>query len=150
MPDVPLISHEFSNPLFVKIFCRTYERKKTVRGDIGSTTSFEDYVKKQSKQVKRSAGLSNDTHLWRIIIKPFAEWMGQNATGRILSKKAHEIIEAALPGKSVVVLQEMKRHWSLYQSTPLQMKVRLAVTNIDSRIRDSATISLLGTYSITI
>lgn len=113
MPDVPLISREFSNPLFVKIFCRTYERKKTVRGDIGSTTLFEDYVRKQSNQVKRAAGLPNDTHLWRIVIKPFAEWMGQNATGRILSKKAHEIIEAALPGKSVILLQEMERHWLL-------------------------------------
>lgn len=113
MPDIPLISHEFNNPLFIKIFCRTYTRKKTVRGDIGSTTLFEDYVKKQSKQVKSAAHLSNDTHLWRAIIKPFAEWMGQNATSRVLSKKAHEIVEAALPGKSVIVLQEMERHWLL-------------------------------------
>lgn len=113
MPDVPLISHEFNNPLFVKIFCRTYERKKTVRGDVGSTTLFEDYVKKQSNQVKRAAHLPNDTRLWNIIIKPFAEWMGRNATSRILSKKAHEIVETALPGKSIAVLQEMERHWLL-------------------------------------
>lgn len=113
MPDVPLISHEFNNPLFVKIFCRTYARKKTVRGDVGSTTLFEDYIKKQAKLVIKTAGLPKGTQLWKVAIKPFAEWMGQNATGRILSKKAHEIVEVALPGKSTVVLQEMERHWLL-------------------------------------
>jgi len=113
MPDVPLISHEFNNPLFVKIFCRTYAKKRTVRGDIGSTTLFEDYVRYQTKQVKRSAGLPSNTHIWNTFIKPLAEWMGQNATNRVLDNKAHNLIEKMAPGKSSIILQEMERHWLL-------------------------------------
>jgi hypothetical protein len=113
MPEVPLIAPEFRNPLFVKIFCKTYSRKKTVRGDMGSTTLFEDYIRRQTRYVCRAAGLPNTAQLWDGLVKPIAEWMGENGTDRILENKAKELIESTFPGKSNDVLPEMQRHWLL-------------------------------------
>jgi hypothetical protein len=113
MPDVPLIATEFRNPLFVKIFCKTYSRKKTVRGDMGSTTLFEDYIRRQTRYVRRAAKLPATAQLWDGLVKPIAEWMGENGTDRILENKAKELIESAFPGKSNDVLAEMQRHWLL-------------------------------------
>ncbi len=113
MPDVPLIAPEFRNPLFVKIFCKTYSRKKTVRGDMGSTTLFEDYIRRQTRYVLRGAQLPTTTRLWDGLVKPIAEWMGENGTDRILESKAKELIESVFPKKSNDVLAEMQRHWLL-------------------------------------
>lgn len=118
LPDVPLIAPEFRNPLFIKIFCKTYTRTRTVRGHVGATTLFEDYVKKQTKQVLRTVGEpQNRDHIWKKIIKPFAEWMGENGTARILETKARQLVEVHYPGKSKQILQEMQRYW-LLSKTP--------------------------------
>ncbi len=118
LPEVPLIAPEFSNPLFIKIFCRTYSRTRTVRGHVGATTLFEDYVRKQTKQVLRNVGeTQNRDHIWKRIMKPFAEWMGENGTARILDRKACQLIDLHYPGKSKQILQEMQRYW-LLSKTP--------------------------------
>jgi hypothetical protein len=118
LPEVPLIAPEFKNPLFIKIFCRTYSRTKTVRGHMGATTLFEDYIKKQTKQVLRKIGEPRGrSDIWKKVIKPFAVWMGENGKARILESKAQELIELEYPGKSKQLLQEMQRQW-LISKTP--------------------------------
>lgn len=114
LPEVPLIAQEFRNPLFIKIFCRAYANKRTVRGHLGSSKVFEDYVKKQAKQVLRNIGEQpRPEQLWNGIIKSFAEWMGENGSGRILATKAKQMAELKYPGKSKELLQEMQRYWLL-------------------------------------
>lgn len=114
LPEVPLIAPEFRNPLFIKIFCRAYANKRTVRGHLGSSKVFEDYVKKQAKQVLQNIGEQpRPEQLWNGVIKAFAEWMGENGSGRILESKAKQIAELKYPGKSKELLQEMQRYWLL-------------------------------------
>ena len=113
IPEVPLIAPEFRNPLFIKIFCKTYSRKKTVRGKTGSTTLFEDYVRKQTRSIRKSANLTSAAEIWDPLIKPIAEWMGENGTDRILEAKARELVGQVFPGKSSLLLTEMQRHWLL-------------------------------------
>jgi len=113
IPEVPLIAPEFRNPLFIKIFCKTYSRKKTVRGKTGSTTLFEDYVRKQTQFIRKSANLPGAAQIWNPLIKPIAEWMGENGTDRILEIKAKQLIDVVFPGKSTLILNEMQRHWLL-------------------------------------
>jgi hypothetical protein len=118
LPEVPLIAPEFKNPLFIKIFCRTYSKTKTVRGHMGATTLFEDYVRKQTKQVLKKIGEpQGKSDIWKKVIKPFAVWMGENGKARILESKARDLIELQYPGKSSQLLQEMQRQW-LISKTP--------------------------------
>ena len=113
MPEVPLIAPEFKNPLFIKVFCKTYAKKKTVKGATGSTTLFEDYVKKQTKAVLKSAGLPYANRLWNNLVKPMAEWMGANGKEYIPRSRASAIINAIYPGHADVLLREMERSWLL-------------------------------------
>lgn len=93
LPEIPIINPEFKNPLFLRIFCKSYTTPgKTPRGH-GATHVFEHYVANQSLKVYKELGIKLPSkYLWINLIKPIGVWMGQNGTNRVLQKKLVEII----------------------------------------------------------
>ena len=75
-PNVPLLSEEFSRPLFLKTLCKSLQsfadstkRKKIgdlASGQKGMTTIFEDFIKSVGKGVEAEFGLPGLT-CWRIL-----------------------------------------------------------------------------------
>ena len=75
-PNVPLLSEEFSRPLFLKILCKSLQsftdktkRKKIAdmaSGQKGMTTIFEDFIKSVGKRVEADLGLRRQT-CWQIL-----------------------------------------------------------------------------------
>ncbi|MBI4229177.1 MAG: hypothetical protein HY693_05575, partial [Deltaproteobacteria bacterium] len=83
-PEVPILVPEFSNPLFLKLLCKSLEgatvRKKhrqiedIASGQKGMTYIFEFFVKERGKHIERSLGLSRG-YTWNNVFKKIAEEM---------------------------------------------------------------------------
>lgn len=116
LPKVPIVAPEFRNPLFLKLFCQTYNTKGSFRGCEGSTHLFEAYCKAQGAEVLNALSLPADkSRIWKKIIKPIAQWMAENGQDRILEAKACEVIAAETDfiGREKEILGLLQRHWLL-------------------------------------
>jgi hypothetical protein len=114
LPEVPILAPEFRNPLFLKLFCETYDKPSDFRGHLGTTKLFEAYVKKQGKSVMQAMGEPNtNNRVWNEIIRSLAIWMGDHGIERILENKVLELLDAVMPGKSKQLLRELERQWLL-------------------------------------
>jgi len=118
LPEIPLLMPEFQNPLFLKIFCQTYEGEESLpRGALWGTKLFERYVKKMGGQIYREIGLPRSRrgeagHLfWDLIVKRIAESMGEKSVDRLAQRRLLEIVENVVPGHSRPILEGMKHHW---------------------------------------
>ncbi|MCK4395994.1 ATP-binding protein [candidate division WOR-3 bacterium] len=120
LPDVPLLTPEFQNPLFLKLFCQTYEgQEKFQRGHLWGTDLFEDYVIKMGDRICKEFGLpigrkyKGKNIFWDLIMKKIAEWMGEKGKDVIHPSKVLEIIEEIIPGRSGDILLSMEKNWLL-------------------------------------
>ena len=93
LPEIPIINPEFKNPLFLRIFCKSYTKPgKTPRGH-GATHVFEHYIANQSLKIYEEIGVElPPKYLWINLIKPIGIWMGKNGTNKIHHRKLIEII----------------------------------------------------------
>lgn len=84
-PEIPLLTEEFSNPLFLKLMCKSLkelgkgkhpEVKDIAAGQVGMLKILEDYIKKVSKRsVEKDYGLKIG-YVWSKY-KDFAKEMGK-------------------------------------------------------------------------
>lgn len=74
IPDTPVLYEEFRNPLFLKIFCESYDANecKKPRGHI-MTNIFEQYVVKKTKVISKHLDKKD---LWKGVVKPISEHLG--------------------------------------------------------------------------
>lgn len=95
LPEIPIVDPEFKNPLFLRIFCKSYSTPgKTPRGH-GATHVFEHYIANQSEKIYGELGITLPSkYLWIHIIKPIGVWMGKNGTNRLLHQKLVDFINA--------------------------------------------------------
>lgn len=93
LPEIPIVNPEFKNPLFLRIFCKSYTTPgKTPRGH-GATHVFEHYITNQSLRVYKELGIKlPPKYLWNNLIKRIGIWMGKNGTNNIQQHKLLEII----------------------------------------------------------
>lgn len=85
-PEVPLLTPEFSNPLFLKLFCKALEEatvnkkhkqiKDIASGQKGMTYIFESFVKERGKHIESAFGLSRG-YCWNNVFKKIAEKMAE-------------------------------------------------------------------------
>ncbi len=85
-PEVPLLTPEFSNPLFLKLFCKSLEDatvrmkhkqiKDIASGQKGMTYIFESFVKERGRHIENSFGLSRG-YCWNNVFKKIAEKMAE-------------------------------------------------------------------------
>ena len=99
LPEIPLLLPDFSNPLFLTIFCKTHKGgKKQIKGHAGFTTIFEDYVIQQGDEVLSSFGFTTGRvqgihPIWDLTFKDIALWMSRNGSERIPASEAEIIIK---------------------------------------------------------
>lgn len=99
LPEIPLLLPDFSNPLFLTIFCKTHKGgKKPIKGHGGFTTIFEDYVIEQGDGVLGSFDLpkgrvSGKHSIWDLVFKDIALWMSKSNSERIPAREAEKIIK---------------------------------------------------------
>jgi len=84
LPEVPLLTPEFSNPYFLKLFCETLEHAVIKRqhrqirdiasGQTGMLNIFEAYVKERSSRVARAFGWDR-VAIWRLLKEDVAASM---------------------------------------------------------------------------
>lgn len=121
-PDLPLLFPDFTNPLFLKIFCETYQQNGTtvqLRGHLGFTKVFEQYVKKQGKKALTDIGSTNldaQDLVWRKTIKKIADYMVTNKTERIPVYEAESIVRAIFPGQEKAFLDALEKNWLLLKN----------------------------------
>lgn len=111
LPEVPLLTPEFQNPLFLMLFCRGLEHrrgrpgKQAFRGHEGSTYIFEQFVKNAARKVAKEFSLApgRDTKgrhvIWDTVVEQIAERMArQRGMGsRVSEEGVLAIVEAAHP-----------------------------------------------------
>lgn len=106
LPEIPILYPEFQNPLFLKLFCEAFKKRKQTRakqdifrGHEGSTFIFETFIDKVSRPLVRKYGLVKKTNLdvWNSIIKPIAKTMVATNSDRISESALHSIIHASHP-----------------------------------------------------
>lgn len=100
LPEVPLLIPDFSNPLFLKLFCQSLEKistrqkhrqiKEIASGQVGMTHIFEFFIKKRGKGIEREFNL-NSGQCWRII-KKIAKEMAENKRDWILKEGMEQIL----------------------------------------------------------
>lgn len=86
-PEVPLLTPEFSNPLFLKLLCKslegaTVEKKHKQINDIasgqkGMTYIFESFVRERGKHIENALGLERG-YCWDNVVKKIAEKMAES------------------------------------------------------------------------
>lgn len=86
-PEVPLLTPEFSNPLFLKLFCKSLEDatvknkhkqiKDIASGQKGMTYIFESFVRERGRHIENFFNLPHG-YCWNNIFKKIAEKMAEN------------------------------------------------------------------------
>lgn len=106
LPEIPILYPEFRHPLFLKLFCEAFRKRRQTRakqdifqGHEGSTFIFETFIDKVSRPLVRKYGLVKKTNLdvWNSIIKPIAKTMVATNSDRISESALHSIIHASHP-----------------------------------------------------
>lgn len=119
-PEVPLLGPEFTNPLFLKLFCSAFsgEKPRSFRGHEGGTHIFEAYAKKVGPRINSELGRGDEApqYVWTELIKPIATWMGEQGAEEIPVEDAQAFAETAFPGRGVDALASAESHALLMKS----------------------------------
>ncbi|HWZ23395.1 MAG TPA: ATP-binding protein [Cytophagaceae bacterium] len=101
LPEIPILSPEFSNPLFLKLFCESLEgatiKKKHAQihaissGQKGMTNILEDIVIKKGEKIAKSFGFV-PKFVWQLIKDDFASSIADKGNGWILLSEAQQIL----------------------------------------------------------
>lgn len=100
-PEVPILVPEFSNPLFLKLFCKSIEKatikkkhrqiKDIASGQKGMTYIFEFFVKERGNHIEKSFGLSRG-YTWNNVFKKIAEEMAESKKEWLSKKEIEKIV----------------------------------------------------------
>lgn len=95
-PEVPLLIQEFSNPLFLKLFCKSLEEatvkkkhkqiKDIASGQKGMTYIFEFFVRERGKHIEKLFNLPIG-YCWNNVFKKIAEKMAEGGREWIARKE---------------------------------------------------------------
>jgi len=136
-PDLPLLFPDFTNPLFLKIFCETYQNNGNtvqLRGHLGFTHIFEQYVIKQGKKALTDIGSTNldaQNLVWRKTIKKITDYMVLNQTDRIPVVDAEDIARAVFPTQTKEFLGVLENNWLLLKNPVQSDKPPFGVIGFD-------------------
>jgi hypothetical protein len=76
LPNFPILDSEFSNPLFLRLFCETVEKvdiqkkhnhlKEIASGQSGMTKVLEDFIREKGKNINSKIGINSST-VWKSV-----------------------------------------------------------------------------------
>ncbi len=115
LPEVPLLTPEFQNPLFLHLFCKAFQRqvrnhsrkrkKMIYRGHEGATYIFEQFVKSVADRLavkyKLPPGRSGGQYvIWDTIIEKIACKMAEGDVDRVAELEVVKIIRDSHPNRN--------------------------------------------------
>lgn len=101
-PAIPILSPEFSRPLFLKLFCeglRGREAKTAPSGHRGMTDVLEDFARSVGRRIVRDLGNRAQTKLPWECLKDVASRMAQLGRDSLDRPDAESIVNARASGK---------------------------------------------------
>lgn len=121
LPEIPVLTPEFQNPLFLLLFCRAFEdrakknknsnkSKQIFRGHEGATYIFENFVKSIADRMATQLGLpkgrtkNGNYIIWDTVIEKVAEEMVEQNVDRISEEKLKDIVARSHPDISAPIL----------------------------------------------
>jgi hypothetical protein len=102
-PNIPLLVPEFSNPLFLKIFCQGLEKRRLTRiskGLKGITAIFNFFIDAIHEALWLRLDYDPSTNLAQQAVNLLAQRMAETGNPWIERSQASNIINSLLPGKS--------------------------------------------------
>lgn len=109
LPEIPLLTPEFQNPLFLLLFCKAFQRrgkknnnkkqKQVFRGHEGATYIFEAFVDSVSKRISKQFGIGKGagTNIWDTVIEKIAAEMVNQNDDRISEDQVVDIAKNGYP-----------------------------------------------------
>ena len=108
LPEVPLLEQEFSNPLFLKLFCEALE-KVTVKkkhaqlesitaGQRGMTHILEYFVDEKDRAISKSLGIPHGL-CWKFLKDVFAPQLAANYTDSMPLTEAARLADGIQPAR---------------------------------------------------
>ena len=132
LPEIPLVMPEFQNPLFLLMYCIAFGRKnrdlvdkpinqlkkiKPIRGQVGFTHVFEEYVKNAADQIAKECDLPKGRNkkgeyiIWDTVIEKIAEQMVKLNADRIAENELIDLVKKAHPSiDHSNLIKEMERN----------------------------------------
>ncbi|MBK8298752.1 MAG: ATP-binding protein [Saprospiraceae bacterium] len=121
LPEIPILTPEFQNPLFLLLFCKAFEKrskkniktgkeKQIFRGHEGATYIFENFVKSCSSQIvnqfklPKGRTVNGDHIIWDIVIEKVAQKMIEANKNTISEEFLCNIINTSHPEINVAEL----------------------------------------------
>ena len=104
-PDFPLLVPEYSNPLFLKLFCQSLHQTGEAtlpRGATGITALFARFLQGANHQLShaRRCNYRKESDLVAKAVQALAERMLDRSVDSVPFSEFHEICEAILPGRT--------------------------------------------------
>lgn len=105
LPEIPLLTPEFQNPLFLLLFCKAFEnvsktkKAKSFRGHEGATYIFEKYVDSVSRKIEKKFHINHGAgrNIWDTVIEKIAETMVDRNVDRLFEDEVLNLIKYAHP-----------------------------------------------------
>ena len=109
LPEIPLLTPEFQNPLFLLLFCKAFQgrakkntgkkNKQIFRGHEGASFIFETYIDKISKSIENYFNIDHGAgkNIWDTIIEKIAMKMVAKNVDRISEIELKEIVASSHP-----------------------------------------------------
>ena len=142
LPEIPLLTPEFQNPLFLFLFCKAFckrnkktKQKQIFRGHEGATYIFESFVDSVSYKLSKRFGISTarNENLWDKIIEKIAEAMVINSTDKISEDIAYKLVKGAYPSINAhEFIKELERNMLLVK-IPRYSSVKGGYEGLDFR-----------------
>jgi len=105
LPEIPLLTPEFQNPLFLLLFCKAFENtvgkkpKKSFKGHEGATHIFEKYVDSVSRKIEKKFKIDHGQgkNVWDTVIEKIAEEMVNKNVDRLFETNVLSLINKSHP-----------------------------------------------------
>lgn len=127
LPEIPILTPEFQNPLFLLLFCRGISKrgknkrnKEAFRGHEGATYIFEQFIKAGSDKISRQFNLGKGRNskgeyvIWDTIIEKIAAKMATNKINKntISEQSLKLIIHSVYPKvRSIDFIRALERNF---------------------------------------
>ncbi len=108
LPEVPLLTPEFTNPYFLKLFCETLENavakqqhrriREISSGQEGMTNIFEDFVIARAKRISKTLGYE-PLLIWKTLKETFASYMSDKKQLSIIRREALVLLSEHEPSR---------------------------------------------------
>ncbi|HAZ13262.1 MAG: hypothetical protein A2X86_00460 [Bdellovibrionales bacterium GWA2_49_15] len=126
IPEIPILTPEFQNPLFLLLFCKAFEKRskykdkrQIFKGHEGATYIFESFVDNVSKKIAKVFSISEapGKNIWDTVIEKIAEAMVSLNSDRLSEEAVKKIIRNNQPSVNYKkFLNELERNLILVKS----------------------------------